>query len=66
MAGYAGSAGWYAAACGRWWELPAYGAAFGLYVYLWTIASLLAWFRLMAGRVGWTKTSRVVREAEAR
>ena len=50
----------------RWWELPAYGAAFGLYVYLWTAASLLAWSRLVAGRVGWSKTPRVVREAEAR
>jgi cellulose synthase/poly-beta-1,6-N-acetylglucosamine synthase-like glycosyltransferase len=47
----------------RWWELPAYGAAFGLYVYMWTAASLLAWFRLMAGRVGWSKTSRVARGA---
>ena len=34
----------------RWWELPAYGAAFALYVYLWAIASLLAWVRLMRGR----------------
>ena len=50
----------------RWWELPAYGAAFGLYVYMWTLASLLAWFRLVAGRVGWTKTSRFPREASAR
>jgi 1,2-diacylglycerol 3-beta-glucosyltransferase len=50
----------------RWWELPAYGAAFGLYVYMWTAASLLAWFRLVAGRVGWSKTPRVVREVEAR
>jgi 1,2-diacylglycerol 3-beta-glucosyltransferase len=45
----------------RWWELPAYGAVFGLYVYLWAIASLLAWFRLMVGRVGWSKTRRVAR-----
>ena len=49
----------------RWWELPAYGAAFALYVYLWTLASLLAWFRLVGGRVGWTKTRRVT-EAAAR
>jgi cellulose synthase/poly-beta-1,6-N-acetylglucosamine synthase-like glycosyltransferase len=47
----------------RWWELPAYGAAFGLYVYMWTIASLLAWTRLMAGKVGWSKTHRVPLEA---
>jgi cellulose synthase/poly-beta-1,6-N-acetylglucosamine synthase-like glycosyltransferase len=46
----------------RWWELPAYGAAFGLYVYMWAIASLLAWFRLMRGRSGWSKTRRVARE----
>jgi 1,2-diacylglycerol 3-beta-glucosyltransferase len=50
----------------RWWELPAYGAAFALYAYLWTIASLLAWFRLVGGRVGWTKTRRVSREVPAR
>jgi 1,2-diacylglycerol 3-beta-glucosyltransferase len=42
----------------RWWELPAYGAAFGLYVYLWAIASLMAWFRIMAGKAGWSKTRR--------
>jgi cellulose synthase/poly-beta-1,6-N-acetylglucosamine synthase-like glycosyltransferase len=46
----------------RWWELPAYGAAFGFYVYLWTAASLVAWFRLVAGQVGWVKTGRVTRE----
>jgi 1,2-diacylglycerol 3-beta-glucosyltransferase len=50
----------------RWWELPAYGAAFGLYVYLWAIASLLAWFRLMRGRAGWTKTRRVAQQGVAR
>ena len=49
----------------RWWELPAYGAAFGLYVYMWAIASLLAWFRLMRGRAGWSKTRRVAEEAAA-
>jgi cellulose synthase/poly-beta-1,6-N-acetylglucosamine synthase-like glycosyltransferase len=47
----------------RWWELPAYGAAFGLYVYMWTAASLHAWFRLVSGRVGWNKTLRVARES---
>jgi hypothetical protein len=47
----------------RWWELPAYGAAFAVYAYIWAIASLIAWFRLMRGRVGWTKTQRVAREA---
>jgi 1,2-diacylglycerol 3-beta-glucosyltransferase len=50
----------------RWWELPAYGAAFALYAYLWTFASLLAWFRLVVGRLGWSKTRRVTQEAAAR
>jgi cellulose synthase/poly-beta-1,6-N-acetylglucosamine synthase-like glycosyltransferase len=49
----------------RWWELPAYGAAFGVYVYMWAIASSLAWFRLMRGRSGWSKTRRVGEEATA-
>jgi cellulose synthase/poly-beta-1,6-N-acetylglucosamine synthase-like glycosyltransferase len=50
----------------RWWELPAYGAAFAVYAYVWAVASILAWFRLMRGRVGWSKTSRVTQGAEAR
>jgi 1,2-diacylglycerol 3-beta-glucosyltransferase len=50
----------------RWWELPAYGGAFALYVYLWTVASMFAWFRLVGGRVGWAKTKRVVQGAAAR
>jgi cellulose synthase/poly-beta-1,6-N-acetylglucosamine synthase-like glycosyltransferase len=50
----------------RWWELPAYGAAFALYVYLWAAASILAWFRLVRGRVGWAKTHRVAGEASRR
>jgi 1,2-diacylglycerol 3-beta-glucosyltransferase len=50
----------------RWWELPAYGAAFAVYAYLWTFASLLAWFRLAGGRVGWSKTRRVSQGAGAR
>jgi 1,2-diacylglycerol 3-beta-glucosyltransferase len=49
----------------RWWELPAYGGAFALYVYLWAFASLLAWFRLVGGRVGWAKTKRLSREEAA-
>jgi 1,2-diacylglycerol 3-beta-glucosyltransferase len=49
----------------RWWELPAYGAAFALYAYLWTLASLLAYFRLVGGRIGWSKTRRVRPEASA-
>jgi 1,2-diacylglycerol 3-beta-glucosyltransferase len=47
----------------RWWELPAYGAAFVAYVYLWAVASLLAWFRIVLGRTGWVKTARVRSEA---
>jgi 1,2-diacylglycerol 3-beta-glucosyltransferase len=43
----------------RWWELPAYAAVFGLYVYLWAIASLMAWLRIMAGKIGWAKTRRL-------
>ncbi len=46
----------------RWWELPAYGAAFALYVYMWAAASLLAWARLVRGRTAWAKTRRVARE----
>ena len=45
----------------RWWELPAYGGAFALYVYLWTFASIVAWFRLTGGRTGWSKTHREAR-----
>ena len=45
----------------RWWELPAYGGAFAFYVYLWTLASIRAWLRLVFGRVGWAKTGRVAR-----
>jgi 1,2-diacylglycerol 3-beta-glucosyltransferase len=47
----------------RWWELPAYGAVFAFYAYLWTIASVIAWFRLVRGRVGWAKTRRLTGEA---
>jgi 1,2-diacylglycerol 3-beta-glucosyltransferase len=49
----------------RWWELPAYGAAFALYVYLWAVASLLAWSSLVRGRTAWSKTRRVPRERVA-
>jgi cellulose synthase/poly-beta-1,6-N-acetylglucosamine synthase-like glycosyltransferase len=50
----------------RWWELPAYGGAFALYVYMWAAASLLAWLRLARGRVGWAKTRRVAGEGAKR
>jgi cellulose synthase/poly-beta-1,6-N-acetylglucosamine synthase-like glycosyltransferase len=49
----------------RVWELPAYGAVFVVYVYLWAIASVWAWLRLMSGRGGWSKTARVGSEASA-
>jgi cellulose synthase/poly-beta-1,6-N-acetylglucosamine synthase-like glycosyltransferase len=50
----------------RWWELPAYAAIFALYIYIWAIASVIAWLRLMRGTLGWTKTRRVAQEAPAR
>lgn len=43
----------------RWWELPAYGAAFALYAYLWAVATVFAWARMLLGRGGWAKTARV-------
>jgi 1,2-diacylglycerol 3-beta-glucosyltransferase len=43
----------------RWWELPAYGALFALYAYLWAIATVWAWARMLLGRGGWAKTARV-------
>ncbi len=49
----------------RWWELPAYGAAFAFYVYLWTAASIRAWTRLMRGRAAWAKTTRVEQQEPA-
>jgi 1,2-diacylglycerol 3-beta-glucosyltransferase len=44
----------------RWWELPAYGAFFIVYVYLWAVASMWAWARLILGRSGWAKTERAL------
>jgi 1,2-diacylglycerol 3-beta-glucosyltransferase len=43
----------------RPWELPAFGALFAAYAYLWAIATLFAWARMLAGRGGWAKTARV-------
>jgi 1,2-diacylglycerol 3-beta-glucosyltransferase len=43
----------------RFWELPAFGAVFAAYAYLWAIATLFAWARMLAGRGGWSKTARV-------
>jgi hypothetical protein len=47
----------------RWWETPAYAAAFAVYVYLWTFATLWAWARMLLGRSGWAKTPRAQVEA---
>jgi 1,2-diacylglycerol 3-beta-glucosyltransferase len=43
----------------RAWELPAFGALFAAYAYLWAIATLWAWGRMLVGRGGWAKTARV-------
>jgi cellulose synthase/poly-beta-1,6-N-acetylglucosamine synthase-like glycosyltransferase len=43
----------------RWWEVPAYGALFTLYTYVWIAATVRAWFRMVTGRRSWTKTPRV-------
>jgi len=48
----------------RWWELPAFGAAFALYAYLWALATVWAWARMLLGRGSWAKTARIrVRES---
>ena len=47
----------------RWWELPAFGALFAAYAYLWALATLLAWGRMLLGRGGWSKTARIGPEA---
>lgn len=50
----------------RWWELPAFGALFAAYAYLWAVATLWAWARMLVGRGGWAKTARVrTRESQA-
>lgn len=43
----------------RRWELPAFGALFAAYAYLWALATLWAWGRMLLGRGGWAKTARV-------
>ena len=43
----------------RWWQVPAFGAIFACYTYLWAVATVLAWYRLARGRQGWAKTARV-------
>jgi 1,2-diacylglycerol 3-beta-glucosyltransferase len=44
----------------RWYELPAAGAAFTAYSYVWVISTLRAWARIVTRRGNWTKTPRVV------
>jgi 1,2-diacylglycerol 3-beta-glucosyltransferase len=43
----------------RWYEVPAYAIVFTLYTYVWVIATLRAWARIVLGRNGWVKTPRV-------
>jgi cellulose synthase/poly-beta-1,6-N-acetylglucosamine synthase-like glycosyltransferase len=43
----------------RAWELAAFGAVFASYAYLWALATLWAWARMLAGQDGWSKTARV-------
>lgn len=44
----------------RWWEVPAYGALFTLYTYIWIVATVRAWCRMATPRRSWTKTPRVI------
>ena len=44
----------------RWWEVPAYGALFTLYTYIWIVATVRAWCRMATARRSWTKTPRVI------
>lgn len=43
----------------RWWELPAFGFVFTLYSYVWVIATVRAWGRMLFRRKNWVKTPRV-------
>lgn len=43
----------------RTWEIPAYCAFFGVYVYLWAVATARAWVRAGLGRRNWVKTPRL-------
>jgi 1,2-diacylglycerol 3-beta-glucosyltransferase len=46
----------------RWWELPAVGALFGVYAYLFVLSQVWAWARIVARRGSWAKTPRVSAE----
>jgi len=43
----------------RWWELPAVGALFAVYAYLFVLSQVRAWFRVLTRRGSWAKTPRV-------
>lgn len=43
----------------RWFEVPAAAALFTLYTYVWTIATIRAWWRIARGKTTWVKTPRV-------
>lgn len=43
----------------RWFEVPAAAALFTLYTYVWTIATLRAWWRITRRQTSWVKTPRV-------
>lgn len=46
----------------RVWELPAMGAVFTVYTYVWAIATARALARIALGRDNWVKTPRVTEE----
>ena len=46
----------------RWWELPAIGALFAAYSYLFVVSQAWAWARMAARRGSWAKTPRVTAE----
>jgi 1,2-diacylglycerol 3-beta-glucosyltransferase len=43
----------------KFWELPAFGLIFTLYSYVWVIATLRAWSRMIFKKTNWVKTPRV-------
>jgi 1,2-diacylglycerol 3-beta-glucosyltransferase len=49
----------------RWAELPAYGALFALYAYVFIISTLWAWARMLLRRGNWSKTPRVAAKVAA-
>jgi len=43
----------------RWFQVPAAAALFTLYTYVWTIATLRAWWRIALRQKTWVKTPRI-------